>query len=228
MNETTIQLHLGSALLKKLDEKIDRINRKLVYFRNLETEVRSVKKITDDLSKHLDDIEKFAQGTADCSFELVQKFIEKYCEYPEINIENHASIEPRKMDLEHFTSRVDFPLKDLKQTLPEFNITKWSPPLRLGGFTFKIGFTKTHSTELANWPMLNFHIRNLGEEGGSHFRTVKLGVMNPVSSKPHFEEQIDVNDCTSVIYSIDWALLFRKHLHWLDENGTLLVYCTTT
>ena len=210
---------LGSALLTKLDEKIDRINQKLVCFRNLETEVKSVKKITNDLSQNLDDIEKFALGTADCSFEKVQKFIEKYCEYPEINTESHASTE---MDPDKFELRV-LQFRDIKQTLPEYNVTKWSKPLTFGSYNFEIGISKTQSTRQANWPMLNFHIRTLGEN-----RTVKLGVINPVSSKPHFETQIDVKDCKSVICSIDWAHLFPKEFEWLDENGTLLVYCTTT
>ena len=76
----------------KLETKINQINQDLVKNRTLETQVKAIKGFTDDLNNNLDDLDNFATGDADCSFEKVQNFLTKYGEYPEIGVEETQQV----------------------------------------------------------------------------------------------------------------------------------------
>ena len=238
----------GDDLLVKLETKINRINQDLVKNRTLETQVKAIKGITDDLNNNLDDLDKFATGDADCSFEKVQNFLTKYGEYPEIGMEetqqvtlvnsatsNNAQTFWNRELSNHFGQSscaknnwkswtIERKWCNLKNTVNDFYKIFWSWPFYFGSSVCKVGLSKTYSKTLANFPILNFHFQSSNQVCPTNPEIMKVGVLNPVTLKPHFERRVNGSTQESIVYSVGWALLFSPDLNWLDNQGNLIIY----
>ena len=211
---------------------MDRINKDLVHYRSLETQVRSVEKANSELSKNLDHLHNFAKGIRECSWELIQKFLSENYEFPEDGIEepNEKTIQKDISSNEPYPSQnsyrgtIGINFGCPRRKLPDYDEKFWSPVILLGGIGFQIGILKVRSPIHNNHPMLQILFQTTSRTPDK----LKLNFFatNHTTRKCHFEKAITKCDQSGCIFSVLWNQLLEKQKNWLDSEGNLIIYCT--
>ena len=223
-----MNITVGPELISQLDNKLKELHEDLVHFRKLETQVRTAQKATDELSYNLDDLEKFAAGTGDCSIELVRNFISTNYDYPKVNFkvsvekgvqtENPVSVAVDKTGLQ-------FAFLKLKKTLKNFYKKYWSVPLSLDGVFFHVGVMKMmcHHEHVPKL-QISFQTYWSKPEAEKADLRVKISVLNNWTRYPIFEKHIWGHSACNV-HHVRWTIIEDKESGWLDSEGSLTVNC---
>ena len=216
--------------------KLDIINKDLVHYRSLETQVRSVEKANSELCNNLHYLQNFAKGNEECSLEIIQKFLNENYEFPEESIAKTEKTDSarkksldKKLSVEQpiHTATIGFNFGRPKQTLPHYDTTHWSSELMFGGLRFQVGILKARSKHYNNNPMLQIEFRNIVTKKRPDKSMLKIFAVNHKTGKLHFDKTINKLEQWCTIYCVLWNMLFEEELHWLDCEGHLIIYCAS-
>ena len=203
------------------------MNKNLVHFRTLDTQVRTMHKTANELCGSFDDLQKFVTGAGDCSLELIQKFLSASFEYPQVEsyerVEKSVQTESFDAPVEKDNAVVQFEFLNLITALQTLHKKRWSVPLAIGGIVFQIGVMKM-TCKIEKVPKLQIAFRKLFAKEVKDEFSLMISVLNQQNGRSLFEKKISgINACN--LEHVSWTAIEKCNSKWLDSEGSLTVVC---